>query len=229
MPKIICLPFAGASKYAYNQFNNMGVGSLDFIGLDLPGRGMRFNEPLLRSIDEMTHDLYNQILPFTNEPYYLFGHSMGAILGQRICEKLHELDKPLPKKLLLSGRGGPDTEITHREWHKLPPNDFKKKVFELGGSPKEVLDNPELMELMEPILRADFEAVETYLYPKINKLDIPVSVYYGSHDKCTKEECENWQVISDKKITLTEISGNHFFIFSNAQQFLNCLKQDIDA
>ena len=227
--KIICLPFAGASKYAYAQFSQHAPDYIEFQGLDIPGRGTRFTEKPLTHIDDMVEDLFKQLKPLINEDYALYGHSMGTILAQRLCERLSAENMRLPKRLFLSGRGGPNTETTDRKWHLLPSAEFRIRLSELGGSPKEVLENEDLMNLLEPILRSDFEAVENYVYPEVNKLNLPVSVFYGTKDRCSKQESEDWQSITTAPISLHEFEGDHFFIFTSVENFVQTMINDLES
>ena len=80
--KIIALPFAGGSKFSFKNLENHIPNSIEWITLELPGRGNRFGEPILESIDAMVNDILSQIeYHITNEPYMIYGHSLGTVLG----------------------------------------------------------------------------------------------------------------------------------------------------
>jgi medium-chain acyl-[acyl-carrier-protein] hydrolase len=44
----------------------------------------------------------------------------------------------------------------------LPKSELVKKLHEFNGTPVELLQNDELLDLMLPTIRADFELCETY-------------------------------------------------------------------
>lgn len=88
----------------------------------------------------------------------------------------------------------------------------------MGGCPEEILTNNELMVLFEPSLRADFKAIETYVYEKKNPLKIPLTVFIGNKDRVTWEDAKAWQDESAHAVDIKEFEGNHFFIFQHKKE-----------
>jgi surfactin synthase thioesterase subunit len=216
--KLFCLPFAGGSKYSFALFKRHLPEYIELIPLDIPGRGARFSEPLLSDMEALVEDLYAQIVPHVNSRYCFYGHSMGTLLAYLLTCRIQDENLNLPTHLFLSGRGGPENENTDRKWHALPSNEFRVKLAELGGSPQEVLDNDGLMEILEPILRADFKAVENFQYDQIRTFAIPVIVLHGLDDNFSSNQAQSWQVISEIPLNLHEFEGGHFFIFDHADK-----------
>jgi len=50
--------------------------------------------------------------------------------------------------------------------YNLPKHKFIQDLLGMGGTPKEVLKHMELMDMMIPLLRADFQLIQTYEYLK---------------------------------------------------------------
>ena len=61
--------------------------------------------------------------------------------------------------------------------HRLPDAEFLAGVSRLGGMPREVLDHPDLLEMVLPALRADHELVETYRPLRGTRLACPIAAY----------------------------------------------------
>ncbi len=79
---MICLPFAGGNVYSYQGYEKLAPASLNVIPLELPGRGARIREKLLKNLDEMVDDVFKQAKPYLNQkPYMIYGHSMGTFWG----------------------------------------------------------------------------------------------------------------------------------------------------
>ncbi len=219
--RLFCFPFAGGSKYSFVSFQEHCPEGLELFPVDYPGRGSRFQEPLLKSVEALVEDVFDQIKNHLDVPFAFYGHSMGTVVATLLYWKLKKEQLPLPNHLYLSGRGGPNTENTDRDWHKLPQDAFYNKLKELGGSPKEVLEDSRLMEIIEPIVRADFQAIETFTYSKVEKSPIPVTVMIGKEEETDRADALEWQAISDLPIEILEFEGGHFFIFEHAKGILD--------
>ena len=225
--KLFCFPFAGGSQYSYTFFNRYLPDFIELVPIDLPGRGTRFSEPLLDNIQAIVDDVFDQIKTQLDGPFAFYGHSMGTIICYSLTEKLYQNQLDLPVHLFLSGRGGPRFEETDRNWHALPQKEFHQKLHELGGSPKEVLEEKKLMELIEPILRADFKAVELFSYPHIQTFDVPVTVMIGDEERITQEEALSWQEITSLPIQFHTFQGGHFFIFDHPEKMMQIIQHGL--
>lgn len=216
--RIYFLPFAGGSSYSYTNFASILPKHLEFRSLEVPGRGTRINDALLKNAHELCDDFFAQLQEdgAFDKPYILFGHSMGALLGFLLLHKIKEENLPLPQHFYASGRGGPSFPDEREQYYLLSDLDFKQKLKELGGSPKEVLEHDTLMDFFLPILRADFELVETYNYTQKEPLNIPITVFIGDKDEATFEEAQAWQEESTQKVQIHVLPGDHFFLFEQA-------------
>jgi surfactin synthase thioesterase subunit len=94
----------------------------------------------------------------------------------------------------------------------LEYNAFIKELEDLNGTPKEILSNPELMELIIPLLRADFKVAETYLGEAV-PIKIPALVLKGEDEEdLTLEKALAWRDIFTEKCEVKQVPGDHFFI-----------------
>jgi surfactin synthase thioesterase subunit len=210
---LILLPFAGAAKNAYKEFSTSLPDNIVLNPVELPGRGSRYNERLLTSLDEMVEDIYEQIGQRLSNPYAIYGHSMGAVLGYLLAQKITGNNINPPVHLFFTGRGGPSCRKNNIGLHKLPSDQFIEKVKLYGGLPREILDNRKWISFFEPVLRADFQAVENYCYKVTPPLTIPVTVGIGEEDIITIEEAEKWRQETTAIFDLVQFPGDHFFIF----------------
>ena len=68
------------------------------------------------------------------------------------------------------------------------------------------------MDYFEPILRADFQAVETWEYRPETPLPVPLIVLHGRHDGVSTAEAAAWAAETSSRFELHEFDGDHFFI-----------------
>ena len=218
---LLCLPFAGGSKYSYTGYAKYLDNGLKMHALELPGRGARLRENLLYNIEAQVDDLIKQVGGSIRDPYAIYGHSMGTVLGFLMTRKIIASGMRPPLYLFMTGRGGPSVSYNERQYHSLERPAFIEALKDLGGCPEEILNNASLMELYEPILRADFKALAEYKYAQGPSLPIPIMVMYGRQEKVTHQQACLWQRETIYPIEVKAFEGNHFFIYNHEQQIMS--------
>jgi surfactin synthase thioesterase subunit len=222
---LFVLHYAGGSAYNMAGLKEYIGEEMEICFLELPGRGKRIKEELLTNLDSVIEDLYSKIKPMLLEcsEYSFFGHSMGALLSYLLLHKLQEKNERLPQCLFVSGARGPSIKIEQNQ-SLLSSVELKLKLKEYGGSSDEILNDANLMEFFEPIIRADFKLIESYMYQAKDQISIPIVGFFGTDEKTTREEIELWQLETIFKIQIFELPGNHFFIFENWSKISEILK-----
>jgi external thioesterase TEII len=223
--KIISFSFAGGSKYSFQKFTNK---INEVVVIEYPGRSSRINENLIIDIELLIKDLIDKIKKeiTISKNYIIYGHSMGALMGYLICHEIDKLGIKKPLKLIVSGKKAPSIERKPKLSH-LPDEQFWEEVVKLGGIQDELKNHPELIEFYTPILKADFTVIENYKYLRKNKLSIPIDVFYGS-EEATEDEMTGWIEETTAKVSITQMTGNHFFIFDHVDFFSNYFKNIIN-
>lgn len=224
---LFCLPFAGGSYYAYRNFERYLSKGIRPVLLDLPGHGRRMKEALLTDLHKMADDMFVQIERELREPYAIYGHSMGAALAYLLARKTAARKMPEPLHLFVSGRQSPSVGSKEKDAYLLPKQEFIRRLEAYGGIPKEILAEKELLDFFEPIIRADFQAIGTYIHHDTQPLNIPITVMIGLADKTTYQEALKWQEVTRKKITVRQFPGGHFFIFEHTADICRIISQTI--
>src|SRR5689334_19306023 len=134
---LFCIPFAGGNKYSYREVIEFTDERFNLLRLELPGRGTRVGERLLKNIHEITDDIFEQLKDQLIAPYAIYGHSLGALLSYLVTKKIIERNLNAPIHLFVSGGKSPSVRISNQEAiHVLPRKEFLKKLLEYGGFPK---------------------------------------------------------------------------------------------
>lgn len=213
--KVIAFPYAGGNSFCYRPLAERLRSELGVVVevLELPGRGSLNGESLKTDINDLTDYLFHKIRSLVAEPFVLYGHSMGALLAYLVCQRLLSEGLNLPVGIIVSGRKGPLLKDTNL-YHRLSHADFLEVLRKMGGCPRPVLEDADLMAYFEPVLRADFQAIETY-DPSIGihrALSLPLVVLVGDQDDISIADSMAWQAVTDLPIAFQVLSGNHFFI-----------------
>ena len=226
--RLLCLPYSGASAMVYARWRRVLPDWLQVCPLELPGRGMRMDEPLQRDISVLAAQLADQISQDLNGPYALFGHSLGGLLAFELAHVLRERGLPAPLALFPSGTAGPARRDVSEYAIEKSDEQLIARLRELQGTAEEALANPELMQLMLPILRADFLLCGSFNYGEREPLDMPIHVFGGKQDSVSAEQLLDWQADAASGFSLDMFDGHHFFIHQHESAVLRCLRRYAD-
>jgi medium-chain acyl-[acyl-carrier-protein] hydrolase len=211
--RLFCFPFAGGGASLFHRWAEWGPW-VDGLAVQYPGRETRFGEPPYRRVPELVEALGPVVLPLLDRPFAFFGYSLGTSVCLELTRWLARMKAPAPLGLLLAAGTPPHQE---RLWplHALSEADFMAGLGNYGGTPPEVLAHQELMELLLPMLRADFEMAETYKPALSPLLSMPMAVWGGAEDLSPWPELlERWRDFTTGPFTLRIVPGGHFFLNS---------------
>jgi surfactin synthase thioesterase subunit len=213
--KLFCLPYAGGSAARiYRAWMRDLPDWLDVCPLELPGRGLRATEGLHSSIEPLLNDLLRVVLPASTMPYALFGHSLGGLLAFELARRLEHVHGHPPAHLMVSGYEAPEWPKPADRDHLLPDDEFRLRLRELAGTPDEILDNDDLMDVVVPVLRADFAVANTYRFasPWL-RLSCPLTVLGGVDDpEAPPPSLRDWRRRTTGPFQTKLFAGNHFYL-----------------
>ncbi len=213
---LFCFPYAGGSAHTFMKWVNTLSDNVELVIIQAPGRGARMLEPLYSSMEPLIAELTKQITPLLYKPYVFFGHSLGSRIAFELMNQSQKLGYPLPKQFIASGSRSPQDLCMKAPIYRLPRDEFIDELRKLNGTPQSILENSELMELVLPLLKADFEIADTYSYKGNIKFNCPINVFGGKEDTISIEQLNNWGSFFTQKNTVTMLDGDHFFIDSHS-------------
>jgi surfactin synthase thioesterase subunit len=228
--RLLCFPYAGRGASALRPMAEGLPAGVEVSIAQLPGRESRFNEPAMTRMAPLVAALAPSVLPLLDRPCAFFGHSMGAAIAFELTRHLRSGGHPVPVCLMVSGRRAPQSPRRMAPLHALPDPQFLDALRRLGGIPAAVEREPELLKLMLPVVRADFQLLETHVHRDEPPLEIPITAYGGRSDPEVEEsEIEEWRSQTRGAFTLRMFAGDHFFIHDEASGFLRAFRQDLEA
>ncbi|MEM7543835.1 MAG: thioesterase domain-containing protein [Pseudomonadota bacterium] len=161
--RLFCLPSAGGGATAFMPLLTLDDETTEICPVALPAREHRFSEPLPKSMNNLADQMATELSPLLDRPYAILGYSMGALLGCELIRRWREAGCAEPEMFIALAARAPHLPLEDRPpLHHLEGDDFREALIELGGTPRELLDNREAMSLFEPILRGDLKNCETH-------------------------------------------------------------------
>ncbi|MFF4383548.1 thioesterase II family protein [Kitasatospora sp. NPDC001547] len=210
---LYCIPYAGCSARVYDPWQRHLPDGVTVVPLELPGRGSRCVEKPVDELAALLDDLYRQVDPAS--PYVLFGHSYGAVIAFELTKLLRAEGAPEPSALLVSASRAPRLPAADADSHLLSDAELVERLAALGGTPQELLENEELMEIYLPVLRADYRILGEYGTGTPGTVGCPVVAFYGdADDEADLASVEVWAEYTDGPFRVERIRGDHFFLHS---------------
>lgn len=227
--RLFCFPYSGAAAAIYYPWADTLPPAIEVCPVQLPGHGTRLSEPLIPRMAPLVEATALALAPYFDRPFAFFGHSMGALLSFELARYLRRSGQDGPRALFVSGHGAPQLADPNPPLHQLPEPEFIGKLRELNGTPEDVLRHAELLQLLTPILRADFAACETYVYPQEPPLDCPLSAYGGLGDAyVSREELQAWRAQTNGAFSVRMFPGDHFYLNTARPYLLQALARELD-
>lgn len=226
--RLFCFPYGGGNSVFYRQWQSQLPSHIKVYPVQLPGRGMRMQEPSFHDLPTLITDLAEEISPYLDRPFFLFGHSMGALVSFALTQYLQRTHQPIPAHLFVSGYHAPQLPDPNPPIHHLPEQDFIDEIAAMNGTPKELLENKEYLEVFLPSLRADFQLCETYQYQHTEPLQCPITAFGGEKDpEASPDLLQAWEEQTQDTFTLSILKGDHFFIHTAEKELIQQIRKQL--
>ena len=151
--------------------------------------------------------------PYIDRQYVLYGYSMGALVSFEVIRELRRRDAPLPAGLFVGARRAPHLPASSPPLARLPHEDFFEAVRRYYDPPMALMQDPDLLGLILPVLRADLSLCEGYVYRPEPPFDFWIQAFGGSQDRSAPlSAVQAWREQTMGEFALEAFEGTHFFI-----------------
>jgi medium-chain acyl-[acyl-carrier-protein] hydrolase len=222
---MFCFPYAGGGTAIFRHWYQSLPADIELVALRLPGRENRFNESPIGSLPILLEQLQHHIQPLLDKPYVFFGHSNGALVCFELARLLQRRLGIVPTGIILSAKCPPHLGRSTPNISQLSDAEFIAELHAIQGTPRALLQHQELMQLLLPMLRADFSLSENVRYQHDLLLDCPATLFYGLQDKIPLAQIMAWQDLLRRPVAARSFSGGHFFIEEQRQLMLLALSE----
>ncbi|XP_075443553.1 S-acyl fatty acid synthase thioesterase, medium chain isoform X2 [Ascaphus truei] len=167
--RLICFPWAGGGSIYSALWGKLFDDSIEVYSIRLPGRESRMQEPFAQNMEQIVDEITHILLPQLQEKSFaFFGHSFGSFTSFATAVRLKQKYGLEPVHLFVSGASAPHSKFRYATQKKseLSDEDFVKWMSLVGGTPAEILQNKDAMQLFIPPLRADLQVADNFIYKK---------------------------------------------------------------
>lgn len=185
-------------------------------------------------MQQIVDEVMTEMLPLMRDkPFALFGHSFGALTSLAVADALKKLHNLEPVHMFLSGASAPysETRLNYPKRSKLSDEDFLRWMSSIGGTPPELLSNPEALKLFLPALKADLRVVESYRCNKPERpfLTCPITCFDGKED--VPHDLQAWKEVTTGEFTVKMLDGSHFYLkeTSNEKIILDYITKQLET
>nr|WP_297621525.1 alpha/beta fold hydrolase [Nocardia sp.] len=219
--KLVCLPFAGSGASFFR--NTKSPEGIDLLPIQLPGHEERFIDPPFVDIRTAAAEVaeYVRAESDSDSRILVFGHSMGAILAFETARALGAM----VDHVFVSGSPDP--------WHPraerastLTDEEFMAKVEAFAGYTHPALANPEMRQLILPVLRADVLMHESYIADHDTVIDVPITTLRGTDDALVSEaDMLGWRKATSSNFSIETVAGGHMYLADHLEETLELIAE----
>ena len=224
--KLFCFPHAGGGPIAFFNWSEQLGGDIECVCVQYPGRGQRLREEPLTCIHDVVDDVMDAFVDSCQKPFAFYGHSFGGVVAFELARRMRRDRMPEPSHLFVGATRPPHLEFLFPPIHHLPEQEFVENIQRrYSGIPAAISQDPEIMKMFMPALRADFTAYETYRFRSEDPLNIPITAFAGAEDRAVKPEClHNWELHTSAGFEMEILPGGHFFSSTSGRELIGALK-----
>lgn len=222
---LFCIPYAGGDTEVFRGWREALAPVADVVAAELPGRGRRHREPLIRSMPELVAELAAQC--DTAEPLALLGYSFGSTAAHALALHLERRGRDV-QRLFVGGSRAPFLPPVQPLRSLMSDADLARELAAMNGTDPEVLAHAELMAMFLPILRADFQVVETYQASPQDAVRCPLTVFGAQSDPFVPTaDLRAWTRLGAADTTVRLYEGDHFVIHSQRASICRGIRADL--
>ena len=236
--RLFCFPFAGGGSVVYRSWARFIDPEVEVVAIEPPGRLGRITETPIANMKEFVEQLVPEMEELLDRPFVFFGHCLGALTMYETARRLIHATKVGPDHLFVSGARPPD-QITEqgpfeqRVMHdllklaefriSLPPYAQPDDVFaELIRhfniqATDQLLSNPELRQLILPLVRAEFQMATDYQFVREPPWEIPITCFAAKGDPyVSRHHALGWGRFTNLRLQVHIREGAHFAVVDDA-------------
>jgi pyochelin biosynthetic protein PchC len=232
---LVCFPHAGGSASYYFGLSAALHPDIEMLVIQYPGRENRLFEEPAGSVAALADGVYEALRPRLPRRPAFFGHSMGGLIGFEVARRLESAGGLTPDVLVASASSAPSVRTDRLTAGQGAPRSeadaddaVLARIMGLGGTREGVRQDPELLQLVLPAIRADLRALEGYRLDESAAVGCPVTVFVADSDPDVPPAGAGaWGAHTTAGAAVHVFEGDHFYFSGNPPRFLELLQDAV--
>jgi pyochelin biosynthetic protein PchC len=227
---LVCFPPAGASASFFARLSEDAPASVDPWAIALPGREARLGDAPLTTMVELVDAAVAELAPRLDGPAILLGHSMGGSVAHEVARRLEARGPGSVLHLVVGGRGGPATQRERRPDGVPDDAALVDQLAASGDTPRELLEDPDVLDLLLPPLRTDYALLAAYAPDDEPLLAAGISAIVGREDPTTTEAgIATWAAATTGAFDAATAPGGHLFVAEHTAEVVAAISRAVDT
>lgn len=227
--RLFCFAYAGGNAAEFLDWQASLGADIELRGVQLPGRGARWAEAPLETLDPLVETIAGIVRANAALPFAFFGHSFGALLAYEVARHCRDRGWPMPCHLFASACDAPQRFVP-QAWRSIDDAELLDILRRLDGTAAALIEHDELMEMMLPMFRADFGLVAGYAHREAAPLDLPITVLAGDADPhVDPTTLLDWGALTHAGCEVRTLPGGHFFQRDRAADVIALVRDTLVA
>ena len=218
--RLYCFAHAGAQAMVFRAWQEALPPHVRVRPVELPGRGMKAHQAPVYDyrllVEELSEEICDELISTVHGRrirYAIFGHSAGGRFGFGVASRVTHATGAGPEHFFVSGCRPPmhmplglsATPRTRDEWIE--------QMRRWGATPEELLQDPELADILIGRLRSDMAAHEGVHVDRNRRLHCNMTLFAAAQDaQVSLDEVWAWQHFTTGRSRLVAFQGSHFAI-----------------
>lgn len=242
--RLFCFPFAGGGSAVYRTWAQSLDPAIEVVAIEPPGRLGRIKERPIGDMDEFVDKLVPEMHDLLDRPFAFFGHCLGGLTMYETARRLIHTTAFRPFHLFASGARPPDRiddegSFEERLMHDLlnlaqfridlppfsqPDNVFAEIIrhFNIRAT-EQLLEDPQLRQIMLPVIRAEFKLANNYEYLEEPPWEIPITCFAARDDPyVSRGHALGWGRFTNSRLQVHIREGTHFAVVDDVA-FIHCV------
>ncbi|MGP3971681.1 thioesterase domain-containing protein [Streptomyces sp. 6N223] len=222
---LFCFHPAGGGTAFFSGWQHALGPSVRVVPVRLPGRDAAAGSHRHRMLSSLVAAVEEHLAPALEEPYLLYGHSMGALIAYHLTRLRAAADRRLPERLLVGAYPAPHLPHPLCGARHLTDSQLTALLLDVAALPASLRVDRRWLDDRLALVRADIALCDSAgAAARAVPLACPVEVFTGTDDPLVAvPDAAAWLSHTDRDCTLHTMPGGHFFTRESRKQFFSVL------
>jgi pyochelin biosynthesis protein PchC len=214
----VMAPCAGGSAYAYTEWlpHLLRDGDAAMV-VKYPNRGIRPDEPTA-TIAAITDRAAGDLRRYANGPFVVIGHSLGGLIAYELTTRLQRQDCEVRLLVVSSARPPGSIATGAKAVASMNTGEWESELRRQGMLDAETLAEPGLLDMVIPVLRADYLMLSRY-EDSGGMVACPVYAICGSDDPhVSPDDMALWRERARGQFIQNIFPGEHFYFLMQLEK-----------